>query len=43
MTAILDQDAQSKWANLMKKESLTPLEMMQEAAFTEIINMRSLE
>jgi hypothetical protein len=27
----------------MKKENLTSLEMMQEAAFTEIINTRSLE
>lgn len=27
----------------MNKEKLTPLEMMQEAAFTELINKRSLE
>ena len=27
----------------MKKDSLNSMEMMQEAAFTEIINMRSLE
>ena len=28
---------------MLKKEKLTPLEMMQEAAFTELINKRSLE
>jgi hypothetical protein len=35
--------AQSKWTELLKKDKLTPLEMMQEAAFTELINKRSLE
>jgi hypothetical protein len=27
----------------LQKETLTPLEMMQEAAFTELINKQSLE
>ena len=30
------------WQKLMQKPSLTPLEMMQEAAFTELINKQSL-
>jgi hypothetical protein len=40
---MLGIDQQSKWSELLKKEKLTPLEMMQEAAFTEVINKRSLE
>ncbi len=40
---MLGQDAQSKWVELSKKDKLTPLEMIQEAAFTELINKRSLE
>jgi len=28
---------------LLRKDKLTPLEKMQEAAFTELINIRSLE
>ena len=40
---MLGIDHQSKWQELLKKEKLTPLEMMQEAAFTEVINKRSLE
>ena len=31
------------WRKLMKKDQLTPMEMMQEAAFTELINKESLE
>jgi len=33
----------SDWQTLLQKEKLTPLEMMQEAAFTELINKQSLE
>jgi len=40
---VLGIDAQSKWAELLRKDKLTPYEMMQEAAFTELINKRSLE
>lgn len=40
---MLGLDAQSKWSELLKKDKLTPLELMQEAAFTELINKRSLE
>jgi hypothetical protein len=40
---MLGIDQQSKWQELLKKEKLTPLEMRQEAAFTEVINKRSLE
>ena len=40
---MLGLDAQSKWSELLNKDKLTPLEMMQEAAFTELINKRSLE
>lgn len=40
---MLGIDAQSKWSELLKKDKLTPFEMMQEAAFTELINKRSLE
>ena len=31
------------WQRLASKEHLTPMEMMQEAAFTELINKESLE
>jgi hypothetical protein len=40
---VLGQDAQTKLSELLKKDKLSPLEMMQEAAFTEVINKRSLE
>lgn len=40
---MLGLDAQSKWSELLNKDKLTPFEMMQEAAFTELINKRSLE
>jgi len=33
----------AQWQDLLKKDKLTPLEMMQEAAFTELINKQSLE
>lgn len=29
---------QSSWQSLLQKQALTPLEMMQEAAFTEVLN-----
>ena len=32
-----------EWQTLLRKDTLTPLEKMQEAAFTELINTRSLE
>lgn len=31
------------WKKLLRKDQLTPMEMMQEAAFTELINKESLE
>lgn len=40
---LLGLDAQVKWNELLQKDKLTPLELMQEAAFTELINKRSLE
>ena len=40
---MLDDDQQLRWTELLQKDKLTPLEMMQEAAFTELINKRSLE
>ena len=33
----------SDWKQLLKKDQLTAMEMMQEAAFTELINKKSLE
>ena len=42
-----DQEAtdlsRENWKKLASKEHLTPMEMMQEAAFTELINKESLE
>lgn len=32
-----------RWRQILRKDQLTPLEKMQEAAFTELINIRSLE
>ena len=32
----------ANWRNLMNKDKLTALEMMQEAAFTELLNKESL-
>jgi len=37
------KDNATDWQTLVQKEKLTPLEMMQEAAFTELINKQSLE
>lgn len=40
---VLGLETESKWYELLNKDKLTPYEMMQEAAFTELINKRSLE
>jgi hypothetical protein len=40
---LLGTDAQAKWSELLQKDKLSPFELMQEAAFTELINKRSLE
>lgn len=41
--ALNEKPQASDWQTLLQKEKLTPLEMMQEAAFTELINKQSLE
>jgi len=36
-------DMQEKWSELLSKDKLTPMEKIQEAVFTEIINKESLQ
>jgi len=43
MLNVLSEEEYLEWQNLLRKDKLTPLEKMQEAAFTELINSRSLE
>ena len=40
---IMSYEQYLEWQSLLRKEVLTPMEKMQEAAFTELINTRSLE
>jgi hypothetical protein len=40
---LLSGDQYKEWLDLLRKDKLTPLEKMKEAAFTELINTRSLE
>lgn len=38
-----DEKQQEQWKQLLSKEQLSAMEMMQEAAFTELVNKESLE
>lgn len=40
---VMSHEQFMEWQTLLRKDTLTPLEKMQEAAFTELINTRSLE
>lgn len=40
---LLTEEQYHRWLVLLRKDKLSPLEKMQEAAFTELINTRSLE
>jgi len=40
---VLNPDQLAKLHEILAKDKLSPLEMMQEAAFTELLNRRSLE
>lgn len=40
---IMSYEQYLEWQILLRKENLTPMEKMQEAAFTELINTRSLQ
>lgn len=42
-SGIINEEQYDKWFQLLKQDNLSPLEKMQEAAFTELINVRSLE
>ena len=42
-SGVINEDQYDQWFQLLKQDNLTPLEKMQEAAFTELINVRSLE
>ena len=41
-TGLISEEQRETWQRLMQKEQLNAMEMMQEAAFTELLNKESL-